>query len=63
LGSLVAPWLTGVIKDVTNSVAGGAYLAAFSTRVGALFFLAIRPAFRLGPEQRMATPAALAQEV
>ncbi|MDP2937336.1 MAG: MFS transporter [Dehalococcoidia bacterium] len=53
-GSLVAPWLTGLIKDITLSFAWGAYIAAIVSVVGAVFFLAIKPSFRLGPEHRIA---------
>lgn len=62
IGSLIAPGLTGFIKDVTLSFAGGAYLGAFVTLVGALVFLAIGPSFRLGPERRIAvTPSGVTQ--
>ncbi len=54
MGSLIAPWLTGFIKDVTTSFAGGAYLGAAVAIVGAFVFLAIRPSFGLGPEHRIA---------
>ena len=50
LGSLIAPWLTGWIKDVTGSFAWGAYVAGAFIFIGALIFMAIRPVFRLGPE-------------
>ena len=62
VGSLAAPWATGFIKDTTSSFAGGAYLGAFVTIVGAIIFLAIGPAFRLGPERCIGvTPEAAAK--
>jgi MFS family permease len=50
LGSLIAPPLTGWIKDTTGSFAGGCYLAAVVAVLGALVVAGIRPAYRWGPE-------------
>ncbi len=48
LGSLLAPWLTGVIKDVTGSFAWGGYTAGLISVVGWFLILGMRPAFRWG---------------
>lgn len=50
LGSLFAPWVTGKIKDMTGSFAGGAYVAAGFIFLAAIILMAMRPAYRLGPE-------------
>ena len=50
VGALVAPWLTGWIKDVTGSFAWGAYSAGMFMVLGAVIVLCIRPAFRFGRE-------------
>ncbi len=55
-GSLVAPWLTGWIKDATGSFAWGAYLAGGFIFIGALIFLGMRPVYRLGPEVPIKVP-------
>jgi MFS family permease len=47
LGSLLAPYVTGWIKDGTGSFAGGCYLAAVVGLLGVPVALAVRPAFRL----------------
>jgi MFS family permease len=47
VGSVVGPFLTGVIKDLTGSFAGGCYGAAILAGLGALVALAYPPAFRL----------------
>jgi MFS family permease len=55
LGSLTAPWLAGLARDASGSF-GGAFLAmAGLSLAGALLALAIRPAFRLGPEPALLT--------
>lgn len=48
LGSLLAPWLTGAIKDATGSFAWGSYTAALIAVAGGIVILGMRPAFRLG---------------
>ncbi len=48
VASLLAPYVTGSIKDRTGSFAGGCYLAAVLGVVGVSVAMAVRPAFRLG---------------
>ena len=48
--SIVAPWLTGMIRDTTGSFALCFYTAALPPALGCLFALFIRPPFRLKPE-------------
>jgi len=48
LGSLLAPWLTGAIKDATGSFAWGGYAAGLIGVAGGLLILGMRPAFRWG---------------
>ena len=50
IGSLVAPIVTGWIKDVSGSFAGACYLAAGIGVAGALLLLCIHPAFRWARE-------------
>ena len=50
LGSLIAPWVTGWVKDTTASFSWGLYLAAFFCILGGILILAVRPSFRLGKE-------------
>lgn len=50
LGALLAPWVTGKIKDMTGSFAGGMYVAAGFIFLAAILVMAMRPAYRLGPE-------------
>lgn len=49
-GSLIAPGITGWIKDVTGSFAWGAYAAAIFSVIGAILILMVRPAFQFKPE-------------
>ena len=49
LSSLLAPYVTGWIKDWTGSFAGGCYVAAAVGLAGVPVAMAVRPAFRLGP--------------
>ncbi len=49
IASLLAPYVTGWIKDGTGSFAGGCYLAALVGLAGAPVAMAVRPAFRLAP--------------
>ena len=51
LGSLLAPWITGWIKDTTASFSWGLYVSAIFCVVGGLLILAVRPSFRLGKER------------
>jgi MFS family permease len=55
VGSLVAPWATGWIKDVTASFSWGLYLSAIFSAVGGILILAVRPSFRWGKEVRIRT--------
>lgn len=49
-GSLLSPWLTGWIRDVTGSFAWGAYLAGAFIFISALVLMGMRPVYRLGPD-------------
>jgi MFS family permease len=53
IGSLIAPSLTGWVKDLTASFEWGCYLAALFICIGAGFLFSVGPAFRLGPEERL----------
>lgn len=55
IGSLLAPAVTGKIKDLTGSFAGGCYAAAAIMIVSSALMLSVRPAFRLAPERRIQT--------
>jgi sugar phosphate permease len=46
IGGLLAPWLTGWIKDATASFASACYGAALFALIGALILYSVRPAFR-----------------
>jgi MFS family permease len=50
IGSLIAPPLTGWIKDVTSSFEWGCYLTGIIILIGAIFILGVSPPFRLEPE-------------
>ena len=50
IGAIVAPWLTGWIKDFTGSFAWGAYSSGIILVLGAILIMGIRPAFKLGRE-------------
>jgi sugar phosphate permease len=52
-GSLIAPWMTGWVKDVTASFSWGLYLAAIFCMLGGILVLIVRPAFRFGKEPSM----------
>ncbi|MFQ6043424.1 MAG: MFS transporter [Candidatus Poribacteria bacterium] len=54
IGAIVAPWLTGWIKDLTGSFAWGAYSSGIILVLGAILIMGIRPAFKLGREVSMA---------
>ena len=51
LGSLIAPWLTGWMKDVTDSFSWGLYLSSIFCVLGGILIFAVRPAFRFGKER------------
>ena len=50
-GSLIAPWMTGWVKDVTASFSWGLYLAAIFCVVGGILIFAVRPSFGFGKEK------------
>ncbi len=50
IGSLIAPWATGRIKDMTASFSWGLYLSAAFWVIGGGLILAVRPSFRFGRE-------------
>lgn len=50
-GSLIAPWMTGWVKDVTASFSWGLYLAAIFCFLGGILILAVRPSFGFGKEE------------
>lgn len=54
LGSLIAPWATGWIRDMTASFSWGLYLAAIFCILGGVLILAVRPVFRFGREKPIA---------
>ncbi len=53
VGSLVAPWASGAIRDYTGSFAWACFAAAIFTAVSSLLIFAIAPAFRLGAETHL----------
>ena len=53
LGSLIAPWATGWIKDVTASFSWGLYLAGIFCILGGILILTVRPSFRFGKEAKI----------
>ncbi len=50
MSSIIAPWLTGMIRDVTGSFVLSFSTAAISTALGCLVTLFVRPPFSLKPE-------------
>ncbi len=50
LGAVVAPAVTGRLRDAGGSFASSCFLAAALAAVGALLVAGVRPAFRAGPE-------------
>ena len=53
LGSLIAPWATGWVRDVTASFSWGLYLAAIFCVFGGILILAVKPSFRFGEERKI----------
>ncbi len=53
LGSIVAPWVTGWIKDFSASFSWGLYLGAIFCVLGGILILAVSPPFRFGMEKRI----------
>ena len=51
LGSVVAPWATGWVKDTTASFSWGLYLSALFSVLGGILIFAVRPPFRMGKER------------
>jgi sugar phosphate permease len=51
LVSLMAPWVTGWVKDMTASFSWGLYLAAIFCILGGGLILAVWPSFRFGKER------------
>ncbi len=51
LGSLIAPWATGWVKDLTASFSWGLYLAAIFCIFGGTLIFTVRPSFRFGKER------------
>ncbi len=52
-GSLIAPWATGWIRDVTASFSWGLYLAGIFCILGGILILCVRPCFRFGEEEKI----------
>ena len=50
IGAIVAPTLTGWIRDLTDSFEWECYLSVIFTLIGIIFIFFIRPAFRSRPE-------------
>ena len=50
LGAILAPWLTGHIRDATGSFVLGAYSATALLLLAAVLMASVRPAFRWAPE-------------
>ena len=53
MGSLIAPGLTGALRDLTGDFGWGFYSAALLLLLGALSIAAVKPAFRWGPEPKL----------
>ncbi len=53
MGSLIAPWLTGALRDLTGDFAWGFYSSAALLWLGALSIAAVKPAFQWGPEPKL----------
>lgn len=53
IGGLLAPWLTGIIKDATASFSYACYGAGLFTLVGALLIFSVGPSFRWKTETPM----------
>jgi len=53
MGSLIAPWLTGALRDLTGNFAWGFYSAAVLLWLGALSIAVVKPSFRWGPEPKL----------
>lgn len=52
VGSVVAPWLTGFIRDLTGSFTLSSHVAAILVLAGLFLLLLVKPAFRLTYEEK-----------
>ncbi len=52
-GSLIAPWATGWIRDVTASFSWGLYLAAIFAFAGGILIFSVSPSFRWRTERKI----------
>ncbi len=57
LGSLIAPWATGWIRDMTASFSWGLYLSAIFCIAGGILILCVSPAFRWRKERPIVSGA------
>jgi len=53
IGSLIAPWLTGALRDLTGNFAWGFYSSAILLWLGAMSIALVKPVFRWGPEPKL----------
>ena len=53
LGSLIAPWATGWIRDVTGSFSWGLYLSGIFCVAGGILIFFVSPAFRWRKERHL----------
>ena len=53
IGSLIAPWLTGALRDLTGNFAWGFYSSAILLSLGLLSIALLKPVFRWGPEPKL----------
>jgi len=50
IGAIIAPTLTGWVKDLTGSFEWGCYLSVIFILIGSIFIFCVGPPFRLKPE-------------
>jgi len=53
IGSLIAPWLTGTLRDLTGNFAWGFYSSAILLLLGAMSIAVMKPVLRWGPEPKL----------
>jgi sugar phosphate permease len=53
LGSLIGPWTTGWVRDMTASFSWGLYLSAIFYVLGGVLIFAVKPSFRFGKEAKI----------
>lgn len=53
IGSIIAPWATGWIKDITASFSWGLYLSSIFCILGGILIFSVRPSFRFGMERKI----------